>query len=83
MELHHPLLIEFSEHRDLIIELKNKDADFRNHAQEYHDVDRKICLIEREFETATEAEIEQLKKRRLWLKDRLYHQILEEAGIAA
>ena len=83
MDLHHPLLIEFSEHRDLIIKLKDRDEEFRRHAEEYHDIDRKICLIEREFEVATHEQVEIMKKRRLWLKDWLYHQILEVAEVAA
>jgi hypothetical protein len=79
MRLHHPLLIEFAEYRDTIQRLKVEDTEFRQLADEYHQVDRRVCLIERAFETATDAETEELKKRRLWLKDLLYRQIRRAA----
>jgi hypothetical protein len=81
MNLHHPLALEFAEHRDTIRRLKEESSGFRQLADEYHDVDRRVCLIERAFEPATEAEIEALKKRRVWLKDALYHEIRKAAQL--
>ncbi len=77
MQLHHPLLIEFAKYRDLILRLNAERTDFRELAQEYHAIDRQICRIERAFEVATDLETETLKKRRLRLKDLLYHEILK------
>ncbi len=75
MQLHHPLGLEFSEHRETIRKLRDASDEFRQLADEYHAIDRKVCLIERAFEAASDAETEALKKRRLWLKDVLYREI--------
>ncbi len=75
MQLHHPLGLEFSEHRETIRKLRDANDEFRQLADEYHAIDRKVCLIERAFEAASDAETEALKKRRLWLKDVLYREI--------
>jgi uncharacterized protein YdcH (DUF465 family) len=83
MDFHHPLLLEFAEYRDLILKLKDEREDFRGMVDEYHAIDRRICRIERELETATDQETETLKKRRLWLKDRLYHELLTATSQAA
>ena len=83
MDFHHPLLLEFAEHRDLILKLKDEQEHFRAMVDEYHAIDRRICRIERELETATDQETETLKKRRLWLKDQLYHELLAALSQAA
>jgi hypothetical protein len=77
MQLHHPLLIEFASHRDVIRKLKDERMDFRQLADEYHAIDRKVCRIERAFEPASDVETETLKKKRVLLKDLLYHEILK------
>ena len=83
MHFHHPLLLEFAEHRELILKLKEEREEFRHLMDEYHAIDRRICRIEREFETATDQETESLKKRRLWLKDQLYHELRLATSAAA
>jgi uncharacterized protein len=75
MHFHHPVLIEFAEYRDLILKLKEEQGSFRELVDQYHAVDRRICRIERALEVAPEPEIEMLKKRRLWLKDQLFHEL--------
>jgi hypothetical protein len=75
MDLHHPLLIELAEHRDLVLRLKDHREDFRHRFDEYHVIDRRICRVERGFEKAPIEEIEQLKKRRLWLKDQIFSEV--------
>ncbi len=62
----------FPEYRDLITHLKNKDAHFTRLFDEHNALDQKIKNIESHIEVATEAEIEQLKKQKLHLKDELY-----------
>lgn len=79
MHFHHPLLIDFAQYRDVILRLKEEREDFRKLAEEYHQVDRHICRIEREFEQASDQQIEELKFTRLRLKDKLYHEILMAA----
>jgi uncharacterized protein len=80
MQLHHPLLLEFATHREVIRKLKEERTDFRELADEYHAIDRKVCRIERAFEPASDAETEALKKKRVFLKDLLYHEILKAAA---
>ena len=78
MDLHHPILKEFPEHRDTIRKLKG-DERFRKWFEEYHTLDDAICRIEEEIEFATDQEIEDMKKRRAWLKDKIYHAITHPA----
>lgn len=75
MDLHHPLLKEFPEHREVIQWLKVSDEAFRKMFDEYHQLDDAVCRIEEEVDFATDQQIEELKMRRAILKDRLYVQI--------
>ncbi len=74
--LEHPLLSEFPEHRDVIVQLKTSDAHFRRLYEEYHEVDKHIVRIEEQIEPATDAFTEGLKVKRLHLKDDLLRAIL-------
>jgi hypothetical protein len=80
MELHHPLLREFPEHRESILWLKVSDQEFRKDYDAYHDVDDKIYRIEEEIDFATDQEIDELKMKRTWLKDRLYRRVRDTAA---
>ena len=66
MDLHHPILREFPEHRDTIKRLQG-DQHFRHLYDEYHRLDDAIYRIE--------EEIDELKMRRAKLKDYIYHLI--------
>jgi uncharacterized protein YdcH (DUF465 family) len=72
MDLHHPILREFPEHRETIRQLKGSDDHFRNVFDEYHRLDDEIYRIEEEIDFATDQEIEELKMRRTKLKDYIY-----------
>lgn len=74
MELHHPILREFPEHRDTIKRLQG-DTHFRNLYDEYHRLDDEIYRIEEEIDFATDQEIVERKMRRAKLKDYLCHLI--------
>src|SRR2546421_1881070 len=74
-DLHHSILREFPEYRDTVKLLKAGDVNFRKMFDEYHTLDEAIYRIEEEIDFATDQEIEELKKRRAWLKDRIYHLI--------
>ena len=76
MDLHHPILREFPEHRDIIKRLKASSEQFRNFFEEYHTLDESIYRIEEEIEYATDQETDNLKKRRAWLKDQIYHAVI-------
>jgi uncharacterized protein len=75
MDLHHPILREFPEHREVIRRLKGSNDHFRNLFEEYHRLDDEIYRIEEEIDFATDQEIEELKMRRAKLKDYIYHLI--------
>lgn len=68
----HDLLHEFPEHRERIHVLKLQDAHFARLFAEYHDVDHELRRIGQELETPSDAVVEQLKQRRVHLKDQLY-----------
>jgi uncharacterized protein YdcH (DUF465 family) len=70
-DLHHPLIHDLPEHREAIHRLKEADAHFRRLFDEYHRVDREVVRIEEEIEPASDARTEELKLRRLRLKDDL------------
>jgi uncharacterized protein len=75
MDLHHPLLKEFPEHRETIQWLKVSDEAFRKKFDEYHQVDDKVYRIEELIDFATDQEIDELKMKRAQLKDQLYRQV--------
>ena len=75
MDLHHPILREFPEDRETIKRLKASDERFPKMFEEYHQLDDAIYRIEEEIEFASDQEMEEMKKRRAWLKDEIYHAI--------
>ena len=72
MDLHHPFVAEFPEHRESIRSLKLADGAFRQMFEEYHQLDDEICRIEEDLEFATDQQIDELKFKRAKLKDALY-----------
>ena len=75
MDLHHPILREFPEHREAIRLLKGTNEQFRIAFDEYHRLDDEIYRIEEEIDFANDQEFEELKMRRAKLKDYIYHVI--------
>jgi uncharacterized protein YdcH (DUF465 family) len=71
MDIHHPFVSEFPEHRETIRHLRLSDGQFRQMFEEYHQVDDAICHIEEETEFGTDQELEELKFKRAKLKDAL------------
>ncbi|GAB4295820.1 MAG: DUF465 domain-containing protein [Thiohalomonadaceae bacterium] len=69
---HHDLQHDFPEFRDRIHALKTSNAHFARLFDEYHEVDRQVRRIEQEIETPSDAVTEELKMRRVKLKDELY-----------
>jgi uncharacterized protein YdcH (DUF465 family) len=72
MDIHHPFVSEFPEHRETIRHLRLSDNRFRQMFEEYHRLDDSICRIEEEIEFPTDQEIDELKFKRAKLKDTLY-----------
>lgn len=72
IEHHRDLAHEFPELKARIHELKLESAVFRRLYAAYQELDNEIYRIEQKIETPSDAYTEDLKWRRLRLKDRLY-----------
>lgn len=71
----HDLIHELPEHRDRIHELKVSNKHFAKMFEEYHDLDHEIHRIETEIEPTSDEYLEDRKKQRLYLKDKMYEMI--------
>ena len=76
----HDLNHEFPEYREQIHALKMSSGHFARLFDEYHDVNRSVVRVEVQAEIATDFELEDLKKRRLKLKDEL-HGMLKSSSV--
>ena len=79
----HDLHAEFPDDGAALHALKMNDAHFRRRADHYHDINREIHRIEAEVEPASEARVEDLKKRRLALLDEIAAMITATKGALA
>lgn len=75
-DLHH----EFPEYKDAIHALKTGSHHFARLFDEYHKVNKDIRRIEENVEPVTDVALEEMKKRRLRLKDEL-HAMLRAHGV--
>lgn len=71
----HELHEEFPEKADRIHELKISDAHFRKLFDEYHEVNRAVHRAETLVEPIEELAEQELRKRRMHLKDELARMI--------
>lgn len=76
---HHSLLRDFPEHHERIRELRTTDHHFGRLYDEYHVLDDRIYRSEIQQEVLSDAHLEDLKKQRALLKDKLYAQLQEPA----
>ena len=67
----HELAAEFPDKVAQIHALKMGNAHFARLAGEYHDINREIHRIETDVSPASDDTLEELKKKRLWLKDQV------------
>jgi uncharacterized protein len=67
----HELHDEFPEAAETLHQLKTENTHFAKLADEYHLVNREIHRIEADVEAASDTRTEDLKKRRLSLKDEI------------
>jgi len=74
-DLHH----EFPEFSAAIHQLKTGNHHFANLFDAYHHVNKEIRRIEENEEPVTDLALEELKKRRLALKDELYSMLRAHA----
>ena len=69
---HHGLVQEFPEYKDKIHELKTSNPEFAKLFEKYNDIDKEIYRIEMQIENTSDEYAENLKIRRVQLKDQLY-----------
>jgi uncharacterized protein YdcH (DUF465 family) len=69
---HHPLSIEFPEFKDQIHALKSSDLHFSKLFDAYSEADKAVNRAENGQDNLGDAELEDLKKERVMLKDELY-----------
>jgi uncharacterized protein YdcH (DUF465 family) len=67
----HDLTEEFPDERDRITELKTSNGHFARLAEEYDEVNRSIYRMETRVEPTSEDVEEELKRRRVRLKDEI------------
>jgi uncharacterized protein YdcH (DUF465 family) len=80
--LNHPLVVDFPEHKEAIQALKLSNAHFKHLLDQYQTVDEGIVRIETELEAASDERTEQLKRRRLQLKDDLMGMLLKNEPLS-
>ena len=68
----HELAEEFPEHADAMHRLKTENAHFAKLSDEYHELNRAIHRAETDVEPTDDAHMEDMRKRRLALKDEIY-----------
>ncbi|MEZ5479048.1 MAG: DUF465 domain-containing protein [Thiolinea sp.] len=73
---HHDLLHEFPEHKDRIHTLKMENNHFARLFEEYHELDHQLLRIQQEIETPADQVVEELKLKRLHLKDEMLKMIV-------
>ena len=73
--IHHDLAHEFPEFRDQIHQLKISNAHFSKLFDEYHVVNSEVMRLEAEGMPVGDEAFENIKKRRLHLKDELYNML--------
>ena len=74
-EFSHSLYDDFSEYRVRINQLKLENEKFARMATEYHKLDHRIYGLEMNNIPASDQMFEELKLRRLHLKDELYRML--------
>jgi uncharacterized protein len=68
----HSIVQEFPEHQDKIHELKTTDHHFRKLFDEYHEIDHAIHSIESGATATTDQHLNELRLKRVHLKDSIY-----------
>lgn len=69
----HDLIHEFPEYAEKIQNLKTESESFSRLFEEYHSINDQVTRVEYDIEPASDAYAEVLKKKRLALKDELFH----------
>jgi uncharacterized protein YdcH (DUF465 family) len=71
----HDLIHELPEYKDRIRSLKMSNRHFARQFDKYHEIDHEILRVEEGIENTSDEYLEQLKKKRLALKDELFSMV--------
>ena len=71
----HDLIHELPEYRERIQELRAENQQFARLHDQYNELDQQILKMEEGYETPSDDYLEELKKKRLNLKDQLVSMI--------
>ena len=74
-EIRHSLYDDFPNYRERINQLKLEDEKFARMASEYHKIDHRVRGLEMNDIPASDQAFEELKLKRLHLKDELYRML--------
>lgn len=77
----HDLPHEFPEHAELIKALRDVNPVFDAMYKEYDALDQEILDIEQNIEPVSDVYAEELKKKRMILKDKLYKTLAKQSAI--
>ena len=61
----------FEHHQDLLAEMIKKDEDFRQNYNRHQEIDKRVTAAELGTAPMEDHALNQLKKEKLWLKDKL------------
>ena len=70
--LSHELDLEFPDLKDTIRELSGADTEFARLCDQYRRIDADVSQIEENNEPVSDFDLEDMKKKRLRIKDQLY-----------
>ncbi len=79
-EAHHDLATEFPKFKDIIHKLKTSDSHFKGLLDRYYDLNKAVHRSEQRIDLLSELEEEQLRKKRLHVKDELYSLLVKAAA---
>lgn len=76
----HELHNEFPQFGELIDELKKNDPKFKEHFQQYAELDQEIEGLERRDAPIGDDKLHRMKQQRLQLKDDLYKTLVRKSN---
>ncbi len=74
-EANHDLAHDFPEYKDRIHQLKQSDGHFSRLSAEYHELSKQLHRIEAQVETPSDDVVEELKVKRVRLKDEIFQML--------
>lgn len=77
---HHPLIKDFPEKREQLQRLRQQDTAFARKADDYEELDKRICRVEDGVETLDDSALNALKQERVAMKDDIARDIKRASG---